>query len=78
VRARVHAHVLDAETDDGVSHEKKHLSKGVILTKTRYVGFARQPVNDDTKTNLVNTLPAPKSTYRLLDGYRFIDAERKP
>lgn len=59
-----------------MTHDKRHLAKPTILTKTRYIGFQRQPVRDDDETALISGLPAPSSKYPLLDGKRFIDCKR--
>lgn len=58
--------------------DKIRLPKAVILSKTRYVGFNRQPVQDDKKNNVITGMPAPSSTYRLLNGRRWVDMEKKP
>lgn len=61
-----------------MSHEKRPLTQPVLLTRTRYIGFSRTPVRDDSQHALISGLPTPSSDYRLLDGKRFIDAHKRP
>jgi len=57
-------------------HEKKRLVRPVILTPTRYSGFARQPVRDDSESALISGLPAPSSDYALGRSGRYVDMRK--
>lgn len=59
-----------------MSHEKKHLPQAVILSKMRYVGFSREPVQDDSKDTRVSGIGAPASDYRLTRSRWWIDARK--
>lgn len=53
--------------------EKKRLPQPVILSRTRYIGFGRVPLRDDSESALISGLPEPRSDYRLWDGRRWVD-----
>lgn len=56
--------------------EKRRLPQPVILSRTRYIGFSREPVRDDRDDNLISGLPAPRSDYELRDGNRWLDMRK--
>lgn len=55
-------------------HKKKHLTKPVLLTKTKYIGFARTPISRDDADTFITDTPTPESDYTLMDGGRFIES----
>lgn len=61
-----------------MSHDKRRLAKATILSQTRYIGFARTPVRDDSEAVLITNLPEPRSDYDVRDGGRWIDLRKKP
>lgn len=58
-------------------HVKRHLVEPVLLSRTRYIGFAREPVRDDEESALITNLPEPASDYSLRDGGRWVDLRAK-
>lgn len=57
-------------------HPKTHLPRGLVLTKTKYIGFARTPRIDASET-LITGLPEPSSDYKLARRGRWIDKRKQ-